>query len=453
MLSRTRTVNGSAVSSMERMVDVISSGSRGPTRSRTSRASDFIATSGGRGKIARSMRAMDAAQFPALDATTPYIAGPMMPGNSSNVSGNENSLRNAPSSSSHLYVCKPIFASDSCARPHVKSIHPGSYASCKLRFGRDASQGATPATTAGCVRELHGFTSTPRRRSASQSDDDDGDDDDDAAVVNIRSRMLSIAVRMDDDRDAAADDDASSAAPRRLIIIAGIPLAVAPFAPTAPREPAHDVAHDALAPHVGARATSSRAKRRCMEMIDCDRRASACNDLATLRDGETRRREGRRRAGAGAGTTAMMMTAVDVARARGVWRARAARRRRSGDAMMRVRVRAQSADDADDAADGETIARVRPFALFARVGADERACEPCAGLGRVRCGRCLGRGRTNAGASDALPRGEWPRWCLDCRGSGRANCAECLGSGRYRAPIGFRLDMIGDDGLTPPLER
>lgn len=268
MLSRTRTVNGSAVSSMERMVDVISSGSRGPTRSRTSRASDFIATNGGRGKIARSMRAIDAAQFPALDATTPYIAGPMMPGNSSNVSGKENSLRNAPSSSSHLYVCKPIFASDSCARPHVKSIHPGSYASCKLRFGRDASQGATPATTAGCVRELHGFTSTPRRRSASQSDDDDDDGDDDAAVVNIRSRMVSIAIRMDDRDD---DDDASSAAPRRLIIIiatAGIPLAVAPFAPTAPREPAHDVAHDAFAPHVGARATSSRAKRRCMEMID-----------------------------------------------------------------------------------------------------------------------------------------------------------------------------------------
>ena len=268
MLSRTRTVNGSAVSSMERMVDVISSGSRGPTRSRTSRASDFIATNGGRGKIARSMRAIDAAQFPALDATTPYIAGPMTPGNSSNVSGNENSLRNAPSSSSHLYVCKPIFASDSCARPHVKSIHPGSYASCKLRFGRDASQGATPATTAGCVRELHGFTSTPRRRSASQSDDDDDDDgDDDAAVVNIRSRMVSIAVRMDD-RD---DDDAASAAPRRCTIIiatAGIPLAVAPFAPNAPREPAHDVAHDAFAPHVGARATSSRAKRRCMEMID-----------------------------------------------------------------------------------------------------------------------------------------------------------------------------------------
>lgn len=154
-----------------------------------------------------------------------------------------------------------------------------------------------------------------------------------------------------------------------------------------------------------------------------------------------------------------MIAAVDVARARGVWHARAVRRGRANDAMkrsgdaMRVRVRVQSAAAADDDADGETIARVRPFALFARVGADERACEPCAGLGRVRCGHCLGRGRTNARASDALPRGEWPRWCLDCRGSGRANCAECLGSGRYRTPIGFRLDMIGGDGLTPPLER
>jgi len=168
----------------------------------------------------------------------------------------------------------------------------------------------------------------------------------------------------------------------------------------------------------------------------------------------TRRRQpSTRRCGRGDDATTAMIATVDVARARGVWRARAVRHGRANDAKrVRVRVQSAAAGDDDDA-DGETIARVRPFALFARVGADERACEPCAGLGRVRCACCLGRGRTNARASDALPRGEWPRWCLDCRGSGRANCAECLGSGRYRTPIGFRLDMIGGDGLPPPLER
>ena len=310
MLSRTRTVNGSAVSSMERMVDVISSGSRGPTRSRTSRASDCIATSGGRGKIARSMRAMDAAQFPALDATTPYIAGPMIPGNSSNVSGNENSLRNAFSSSSHLYVCKPIFASDSCARPHVKSMHPGSYASCKLRFGRVASQGAIPARTAGCVRELHGFTSTPRRASASQSDadcDDDGDGEDDGGarddavdVVNARAHARSFAARIeavvvvDDD-----DDDCSTVAALRIFVVIIVAVAASRARFTlAPAARAVDaiVAH-AFAPRVDdAKAAMSRATRRCMSMRS-SRREVTTRVVVARDDHDVARRRRRRRRG------------------------------------------------------------------------------------------------------------------------------------------------------------
>ena len=84
----TTTRNGSRASSTSSNRYRNVKGSPGPTKSTTLTASDFTATNGGLGRIARSISAIDAAQFPCALAATPYIAGPMIPGNSSYCDGN-----------------------------------------------------------------------------------------------------------------------------------------------------------------------------------------------------------------------------------------------------------------------------------------------------------------------------------------------------------------------------
>eukprot|EP00850_Spirogloea_muscicola_P024821 SM001583S02106 [mRNA] locus=s1583:35:774:+ [translate_table: standard] len=66
-------------------------------------------------------------------------------------------------------------------------------------------------------------------------------------------------------------------------------------------------------------------------------------------------------------------------------------------------------------------------------------CAVCGGAGKVRCGKCRGRGRTNHPELALLPHGEWPQWCWFCRGSGLSACARCLGTGERRGVIGFHL--------------
>lgn len=63
----------------------------------------------------------------------------------------------------------------------------------------------------------------------------------------------------------------------------------------------------------------------------------------------------------------------------------------------------------------------------------------CNGSGRIDCGDCYGRGRTNYTNLVILPKGEWPKWCKTCGGSGLGYCHRCLGTGVYRDNIGFRF--------------
>lgn len=69
----------------------------------------------------------------------------------------------------------------------------------------------------------------------------------------------------------------------------------------------------------------------------------------------------------------------------------------------------------------------------------ESSCVVCNGSGRVDCGDCYGRGRTNYTNLVILPEGEWPQWCKTCGGSGLGYCHRCLGTGVYRDNIGFRF--------------
>lgn len=84
--------------------------------------------------------------------------------------------------------------------------------------------------------------------------------------------------------------------------------------------------------------------------------------------------------------------------------------------------------------------------LEARVIPDP-PCVVCKGHGRVKCGRCAGRGRLNFKEQPMLPKGEWPQWCWDCRGCGMSYCTRCLGTGEKRGKIGFHFP--DDDDESP----
>ncbi|KAL3135889.1 hypothetical protein ABBQ32_007443 [Trebouxia sp. C0010 RCD-2024] len=54
-----------------------------------------------------------------------------------------------------------------------------------------------------------------------------------------------------------------------------------------------------------------------------------------------------------------------------------------------------------------------------------KPCKVCLGHGKVVCGTCDGKGRTNGLQHRMLPRGMWPKWCTSCRGSGLWYCQSC----------------------------
>ncbi|KAL0022077.1 hypothetical protein WJX79_003385 [Trebouxia sp. C0005] len=75
----------------------------------------------------------------------------------------------------------------------------------------------------------------------------------------------------------------------------------------------------------------------------------------------------------------------------------------------------------------------------------ENPCKVCLGKGKVTCGTCEGKGRTNGLQYRMLPSGMWPTWCKSCRGSGLWYCQRCMGTGVKRDPIGFRLPHEASD--------
>ncbi|KAL0027584.1 hypothetical protein WJX77_012507 [Trebouxia sp. C0004] len=55
----------------------------------------------------------------------------------------------------------------------------------------------------------------------------------------------------------------------------------------------------------------------------------------------------------------------------------------------------------------------------------DNPCKICLGKGKVTCGTCEGKGRTNGLQYRMLPSGMWPIWCKSCRGSGLWYCQSC----------------------------
>ena len=158
---------GSRASATSTTLERSVNGSPGLTLSSTRTSSARMVINGGRGKIARSINAIDAAQFPCALATAPNIAGR---DDARKFLVLSRKLR-APylercSSSSHRNVSSPIFPCVSgVATPLTKSMHCGSYACCNDRRGR-AETHAAPSTPSAAAAPKN-YTD-PRRRLATR---------------------------------------------------------------------------------------------------------------------------------------------------------------------------------------------------------------------------------------------------------------------------------------------